>query len=603
MSIFRNFRENINLKLYSSKKRADKIYENWSFFMVLAGIFSFLEYHGFPQNNSFTKFFSYSFGSLLLIQIAKFTLGYIYSLKPREYFKLNRVELIVLLVAVSHSIMFLVGVRIDFIHELIAHNGDKIIEFTFFTQFYFTAIFLIEIGRVSERIPKINLSPPALLVSSFAVLILSGALLLMLPNMTTMQGSMPFYDALFTSTSASCVTGLIVVDTATYFTTKGQFVLMTLIQLGGLNIIAFALLFALISKRRIGIKHQTLIKENFDIGNIQESKTILKKVFAFSFSIEIIGAFFLFFSWKNEGIFTHLGEKLFNSIFHSVSAFNNAGFSTFTNGLGESFLSDHLLLQMTIVVLIILGSTGFTVIHEILRIGNLKAMLSGERLRFSLNTKIGLITPIILIVLGTISYLILEKDNTLNAMGTLESISNSIFQSVTTRTAGFNTVDIGQIGIPMLLIMMLMMYIGANPVSTGGGVKTNTIALLFISTFATIRGRKNIEIDKKQISYKALNKALIVLIFSISIIFISTILLSISDPDKKIIDLFFEEISAFATVGLTRGITSELSDFGRLVIMASMFLGRIGLLTLVYSLGIPSDSSKYEYPKAKVIIG
>jgi potassium uptake TrkH family protein len=603
MSLFRNFRENINLKLYSSKKRADKIYENWSFFMVFAGVFSFLEYHGFPNNNSFTNFFSYSFGSLLIIQIIKFVFGYIYSFNPKEYFTLNRIELFVLSIAVLHSVLFFVGIRIDFIHDLIAHNGDDVIEFTFFTQLYFAVIFFIEIARVSMRIPKINLSPPALLVSSFAALILGGALLLMLPNMTTMEGSMPFFDALFTSTSASCVTGLIVVDTATYFSAKGQFVLMMLIQLGGLNIIAFALLFALISKRRIGIKHQTLIKENFDIGNIQESKTILRKVFAFSFSIEIIGAIVLFFSWKNDGIFTHLGEKLFNSIFHSVSAFNNAGFSTFTNGLGENILSDHILLQLTIVFLIVMGSTGFTVIHEVIRLSKLKTLLSGGKIRLSLNTKIGLITPLLLIVIGTIAFLILEKDNTLNQMGTIERISNSVFQSVTTRTAGFNTVDIGQIGIPMLLIMMLMMYIGANPVSTGGGVKTNTIALLFISTFATIRGRKNIEIDKKQISYKALNKALIVLIFSISIIFISTILLSISDPDKKIIDLFFEEISAFATVGLTRGITSELSDFGKLVIMTSMFLGRIGLLTLVYSLGIPSDSSKYEYPKAKVIIG
>jgi potassium uptake TrkH family protein len=432
---------------------------------------------------------------------------------------------------------------------------------------------------------------------------MGGASLLMLPKMTTMEGSMPFFDALFTSISASCVTGLIVVDTATYFTTRGQFIIMLLIQLGGLNIISFATLFALMARRSVGIKYQSIIKDNFNIGSINESKVLIKKVFQFSFFIEIIGAIIIFISWGDDVHFNNLREKIFNSLFHAVSAFNNGGFSTFSNGLFEAPIRHQNLLHITIAFLIILGATGFTVLHEVFSLRQMKEVINKPWKKLSVNSKISLNTTAVLLILGTVAYIALEQNNTLEGMNYFDQFTAAFFQSVTTRTAGFNTVDIGAIGVPMTIFMLMLMYIGASPASTGGGIKTNTFTVLFMSAYSTMRGKKTIDIDMKTIGFDSVNKALLIFLFSVSVIFISVFILTITDSDKSILDLAFEEVSAFATVGLTRGITSDLSTGGRIVIMISMFVGRVGLLTLGYALSKQTISSDYKYPKAKIIIG
>lgn len=572
--------------------------------MVIAGLFTYLQYHGFPENEFLNTFLVYSFDSLIALQVIKYIVGYVYTYRPKEYFSNSPIELIVVLVVLTHGLITLLGFNIvEWIGMEFNFQGDKIHLKQYFEQIYFLLFFFIEIGRVSSRIPTIKLSPPKLLLLSFLGLITMGAFLLMLPKMTTIDGSMPFFDAFFTSISASCVTGLVVVDTSTYFTIRGQFIIMLLIQLGGLNIISFATLFALMARRSVGIKHQSIIQDNFNIGSIHESKTLIKKVFQFSFLIEIIGAVIIFFSWGDNIEFVNLRNKVFNSVFHSVSAFNNGGFSTFSNGLFENSIKHQNILQITIAFLIILGGTGFTVLHEVFNLRELKEKWNKPWKKLSVNSKISLNTSVVLIIVGTVAYLLLEQNHTLDGLNFADQITSAFFQSVTTRTAGFNTVDIGAISVPMVIFMLMLMYIGASPASTGGGIKTNTFTVLFMSAYSTIRGKKTIDIDKKTISFDSVNKALLIFLFSIFVIFISVFILTITDGDKAILDLAFEEVSAFATVGLTRGITSDLSTGGRIVIMISMFVGRVGLLTLGYALSKRLISSDYKYPKAKIIIG
>ena len=600
----KDLRELINIKLYDSKQKSETFLNGWSVFMVIAGAFTYLQYHGFPENEFLKTFLVYSFDSLIALQVFKYFIGYIYSFHPKEYFSNSKVELILVTVIIAHTIVTLLSFNIvQWIGNEFNFQGDAnhLKEYT--EQFYYIFFFFLEIGRVSTKIPTIKLSPPKLLLLSFFGLIIIGAFLLMLPKMTHIEGSMPFFDALFTSISASCVTGLIVVDTATYFTVRGQFIIMLLIQLGGLNIISFATLFALMARRSVGIKYQSIIQDNFSIGSINESKTLIKKVFQFSFFIEIVGAVIIFFSWGDEAHFPNLRAKIFDSIFHAISAFNNGGFSTFSDGLFEVSIRHQNLLQITIAFLIILGATGFTVLHEIFNLRELKEKWNKPWKKLSVNSKISLNTSIVLIVVGTIAYLLLEQNHTLEGLNLFDQITSAFFQSVTTRTAGFNTVDIGAISIPMVIFMLMLMYIGASPASTGGGIKTNTFTVLFMSAYSTLRGKKTIDIDKKTISFDSVNKALLIFLFSISVIFISVFILTITDGDKAILDLAFEEVSAFATVGLTRGITSDLSTGGRIVIMISMFVGRVGLLTLGYALSKRFISTDYKYPKAKIIIG
>ena len=602
--ILKNFRESINIKLYDTKEQSGVFLDRWSVFMVVAGLFTYLQYHGFPENDFLNIVLVYSFSSLIFLQVIKYFVGYIYSYHPKEYFSGSKIEFFLVLGVLVYVVLAILGFNIiEWFGTEFHFSGDSIHLKKYVEQLYFLSFFFIEVSRVSTRIPSIKLSPPNLLLISFFLLILLGALLLMLPKMTVMEGSMPFFDALFTSISASCVTGLIVVDTATYFTIRGQFIIMILIQLGGLNIISFATLFALMARRNIGIKYQSIIQDNFDIGSINESKSLIKKVFQLSFTIEIIGAIIIFFSWGDNVNFHNLRDKIFNSVFHSISAFNNGGFSTFSNGLFDSSIQHQNILQITIAFLIILGATGFPVLHEVISFKEMKELWNKPWKKLSVNSKISLNTTIVLIVLGTIAFMVLEQSHTLEGLSLVDQLTSAFFQSVTTRTAGFNTVDIGAISVPMVIFMLMLMYIGASPASTGGGIKTNTFTVLFMSAYSTLRGKKTIDIDKKTISFDSVNKALLIFLFSVSVIFLSVFALAISDGDKSILDLAFEEVSAFATVGLTRGITADLSSTGRIIIMISMFVGRVGLLTLGYALSKRTISSDYKYPKAKIIIG
>ena len=606
MSI-RSIREKINLALYDSKESVLKLFKLGSF-LIATFILSLLVYQfGFNPDQETKNWIIIAIKASFTFYILKYLIDILFSYEILKYLRATWFEglllFLILINAVSRllldqSILNWMG------HELELFNLENF--YMLFIQFYFFVLVGIELGKASTRLSLLKMNPPQLLTLSFSILIVVGTGMLMMPEMTREVEYMPFFEALFTSISASCVTGLIVVDTATYFTQKGHIILMLLIQLGGLNILSFATLFAVFSKKGLGIKHQTIIQDHFSSESLLSGKGLLRKIFFFSFLIEIIGIILLYFSWNPALNFQNVEEQLFYSIFHSVSAFNNAGFTLFTDGLHNSLIQNSFNIHIIIGILILFGAIGFPVIDDILSVDRIKKRIKNtfksSNLELKLNTRISLYTSIVLIIFGMIMFYFLEQNNSLNNMTIYSQLITSFFQSVT-RTAGFNTVDISLVGTPMLIIFIFLMFIGGAPGSFGGGIKTSTFTLIIYSAINTIRGQKRIEIGKKTISPKLLHKAFSIFLFASSAIFISIFILSISDSEKGLMPIAFEAVSAFSTVGLSTGITPDLSYVGKVVIMICMFVGRIGTLTLAFALSNKMNSHNYEYPNAHITVG
>lgn len=603
MSI-QSIREKINLALYDSKDGVLKLFKIGSF-LIATFILSLLIYQfGFNPSQETKDWILIAINASFIFYILKYFIDILYSYEPLTLIRNSWFEgtllLLILINAISPlffelSLLNWIGNQLELFH---LENF-----YILFIQFYFFILVGVELGKASTQISFLKMSPPRLLILSFILLILVGTGLLMMPEMTAEVHSMPFFDALFTSISASCVTGLIVVDTATYFTQKGHIILMLLIQLGGLNIISFATLFAIFSKKGLGIKHQTILQENFSSESLLSGKGLLRKIFLFSFLMEMSGMILLYFTWNPQLKFPHVEEQFFYSLFHSVSAFNNAGFSLFTDGLHEHIIQNSYSMHLVLAGLIFFGAVGFPVIEDLFNIERIKKTLKTPWLGLKLSTRISFYTSLILIAFGMLMFYFLEQQNTLNGISLEGQLITSFFQSMTTRTAGFNTVDFSLIGTPMLIIFIFLMFIGASPGSTGGGIKTSTFTLIIFSAINTIRGQKRIEIGKRTISPELLHKAFSIFLFSASAIFLAIFILSITDGEKGIMPIAFEAVSAFSTVGLSTGITADLSFVGKLVIMICMFVGRIGTLTLAFALSSKMKSHNYEYPKAHLMVG
>lgn len=435
-----------------------------------------------------------------------------------------------------------------------------------------------------------------LLVYGFLFIILVGTLMLMLPGATLDGQGLSFINALFTSTSAVCVTGLIVVDTATHFTLFGEIVIMTLIQLGGIGIVTMATFLFLYISGGLGVAHMNVIKNVVAEENTNLLSLTLKRVIAFIFVVEAIGAVVYYFSWSVP--FDSTGQRVLFSVFHSISAFCNAGFSLFTNSLADRVNALNPYINITTMLLIVLGGLGFTSAWEIIY---KKVTRSHWRNRLSIHTRTVLVTTSVLILSGAGLFLALEWNNTLAGYSFGNKVMISFFQSITTRTAGFNTVDTGAIGVSATLVMCILMFIGGSPASTAGGIKTTTFAVLMRSISTTVRGYSRMEFFKRTVPNHIVFQAMSVVLLALTCVSVSTILLTITE-DLPFLDLLFEEISAFATVGLSRGITSELSSWGKFIITVSMFWGRVGILTFTVAFAKKADNRKYKYPEETLMI-
>lgn len=434
----------------------------------------------------------------------------------------------------------------------------------------------------------------------FLSIIIIGTILLLLPWSTTEPGFSNPITALFTATSAVCVTGLIVEDTGTYYTGFGQLVIVILIQLGGLGYMTASTFLLLLLGRKFRLKEKLAIQQSLDRPGMAGVLYLVKSIIATTLIVEITGIMLLMLVFSRD-----YGQPLalWLSVFHSISAFNNAGFSVFSDSLVQYARSP--LVNLVITLLIIIGGIGYQVMME--SYYWMRARLSGssERRVFSLHFKIATTTTIFLLVFGTLIFLITEfsNPNTWGSFNFGEKVLAAWFQSVTTRTAGFNTIDIGQMTSAGLYITILLMFIGASPGSTGGGIKTTTFRVLLNTAQTVVQGRQQVLSYQRQIPIELVFKSVGVIITSILIVMAGTIMICISDPNISAIQILFEVVSAFATVGLSTGITASLSGFAKLILILIMYVGRVGLLLILNAIIGEVKPTNVRYPEEELLVG
>ncbi|MDU4892043.1 TrkH family potassium uptake protein [Clostridium culturomicium] len=441
-------------------------------------------------------------------------------------------------------------------------------------------------------------TPVQIIAMGFAAIILIGAFLLSLPIATIDGVKTPFIDCIFTSTSAVCVTGLVTVDTGTYWSYFGKTVIMLLIQIGGLGFMSFATLIALIAGKRITLKERLLIRESISLTSLQGIVRFARYILTFTFSIELIGALLLSIQFIPE---FGLGKGIYYSIFHAVSAFCNAGFDLMGGYSSVTGYSGNALIILTLSALIIIGGLGFYVWDDLY---NYKI-----NRRLSLQTKVVISMSLFLIVFGFVMFFIFEYSNpaTLKEMSMKDKLLSAFFASVSPRTAGFNSIDLAGMSMASVLLTIILMFIGGSPGSTAGGIKTSTAGVLLLTVMSVIKGREDTEVFRKKISKETVYKAFAVVVIALGLVFTVTILLTITESGAGVPfeQYLFEATSAFGTVGLTMGLTQKLTAIGKIIVAITMYAGRIGPLTLLVAIAIRSDNktNSIKYPEGKILVG
>lgn len=439
---------------------------------------------------------------------------------------------------------------------------------------------------------KLENNPPAVLTVGFLFMILTGSFLLFLPFSSINLNFTNYLDCLFIATSSVCVTGLSTINITTEFNYIGKFVIMLLIQVGGLGFMTMATMVAMILREKITLKDRLVIQEQMGVSRLSGMVKLIRYVIYSTFVIEFIGAVLLSFVFVPK-----YGLKgIFYSIFHSISAFCNAGFDI----LGDSSLvvfSKNPYVLLIISSLIVIGGLGFNVYVDIKK-------FKFKIKKYSIHSKIVLVMTVSLLVIGTVLFFVLEYYNTktIGNYGFVDKLINSFFQSVTTRTAGFYSVDQTMFTESSSILSILLMFIGGSPASTAGGLKTTTIFLLIITTISFIKNNDDIEVFKRRISFSSVNRAVGLLVISLSLVFVVAFTLGLIEKFKYI-DLLFETVSAFATVGLSKNLTPHLKDLTKMILILLMFIGRVGPLTIIFSFYNKVHKKKFRYAKENVIVG
>jgi len=453
------------------------------------------------------------------------------------------------------------------------------------------------------------LNPAQLFIFSFMGLIIIGSLLLMLPK-ATYQG-IRFVDALFTSTSAVCVTGLIVVDTSSYFTSFGQTIIMLLIQAGGLGILTFASYFSYFFKGSSTYENQLALNDMINFEKISQVFTTVKRILVITFFIESIGAALIFVNLNNT-LIPSFSDRIYFSVFHSISAFCNAGFSTLPSSMMEAEYVYNYPLQLIILAIFVFGGLGFPIVINLIR--NLKHLIARYILWFidkesnyqlwilTLSDKINLITTSILIVLGTMIIYIKEYYNVLENHSGIGKFVTALFTATTPRTAGFNSIEFSDLHFSSTIIIIFLMWVGASPASTGGGIKTSTFAIATLNYLSLARGKNKIEAFQREVANISIRRAFAVMSLSLFVIGSSIFLISHYDSHIPLLDIAFESFSAYSTVGLSLGITGNLSSESKMVLITTMLIGRVSMLTILIAFFKKVKQPNYYYPSDEILI-
>ena len=522
------------------------------------------------------------------------------------------------------------------------------------TQIYILVSLVLHAANLNVAVAESGISPPILLLGSFLLLCLVGSGLLMLPA-AVQPGSYArwwYPDALFTAVSATCVTGLIVVDTGQHFTPFGQTVILVLIQLGGLGLMLFGTVFAMLVGRALSVRGSTAMGEMLSTDNVGQIKRVAIFVVLATLLFELVGAILLYPMFAaprvigSEVIHVPTIKAVWDSIFHSVSSFCNAGFSLYSDNMMEGVrqgwqtpLRDRPQMLCVLAPLIVLGGLGFPVLHDCFFFTRNAAVRlwhrvrgtvgtglhNAPRLKLSLHTKIVLSTSAILLVGGMgvlllvepptgdtggrigkskiVDHLVPRRRNDWTSSTPNQRIKGAVFQSITARTAGFNTVDMSELSNAGKLTMCALMTVGGSPASTAGGMKTVTLALLLLAAWSVLMRREDVEIYHRSLPRQLVRKAVTLAVLYLLLVFVVTVLLSVAMREEKFIDVLFEACSACGTVGLSTGVTKRLNLMGKYVVIAGMFIGRLGLITVLLALTSRLRHVKYTYPHEHVIIG
>jgi trk system potassium uptake protein TrkH len=444
-----------------------------------------------------------------------------------------------------------------------------------------------------------HFSPARIFVLSFAGVIITGAILLWFPFSAT-KGNLRFVDALFTSTSGVCVTGLVVVDVGKDLSTLGQVITIFLFQIGGLGIITFSTVFFVLMGRGISFKGRDIVQSTFLHTPRRDFIVIAKAVLVFTFIIESLGTLLLFIRFSND---FPIGTALYHAVYNAISAFNNCGYSLFSDNL-MGYQGDPIV-NLTIMGLIVLGGIGFIVQYEVL------SKLRGIQKKLSVHSKIVIITTSVLILSGAMLFYVFERDHIIKDVPVMNKILASFFQSVTPRTAGFNTVDIGLLTNATILLMIVLMFIGASPGSTGGGVKTTSAALLVMMIWNRLKGNEEVNIFNRTVPREIMSRTISIIFASaFSVAIITSVLLIFGEgklPQTEsrhfFVEYLFDTVSAFGTVGLSMGITPKLNDLQKYALILMMFVGRVGPLTLAFSLSRSTGGKGLTYAEEGVMVG
>lgn len=511
---------------------------------------------------------------------------------------------------------FVIGIMlvVFFLPVYIVSYGDTFEYYLYQTsgiQMFAFFLFFLELSRMEINLLIKVLNPAQLFMVSFAFIIFAGAVFLMMPMATTFP--INFTDALFTSTSAVCVTGLTVVDTATRYTFLGKFVILALIQIGGIGVMTITSFFGIFFKEKSSLREQSMLRDYLSEDSFDAILKTLMKVVLITLLIEAVGATFVYFSLEKNALGS-ASDNLKFSIFHSISAFCNAGFSTLTDNLYDVRVRTNYNVHFWIANLIVLGGIGFPVLLNLYQYCKCQVIWLIDYFRtrrpyvhrvnmITMNSKIVMLTTFLLLVFGTLLFLFFEAEYTQRGMDTKARLVMSYFQSVTPRTAGYNTFSMMALSTPSILIMIFLMWIGASPVSTGGGIKTSTFALSILNVFRIMKGKNHIEVNRYEIHEYSVNKAFAIITISIFTIVLGSFGIFVFDGKYGILKIIFECFSAFGTVGLSLDLTPKLTAPSKYILITLMYLGRMGSITLLLSLIKRfGNSSLYRYPKENLII-
>ncbi|TGL63343.1 TrkH family potassium uptake protein [Leptospira sarikeiensis] len=523
-------------------------------------------------------------------------LSFIFTLTSyRSYLSLHKVEVFVFLIVI---LQFFFEEKIESIISSSQQRTEEVV-----LLFLSVSQLTLAFGGFAHFLRRARLSlgkvsPSLVMTGSFALLILIGTAALCLPRAETRN--IPIVDLFFTAVSAVCVTGLSTIDVSRDLTGTGQVILMILVQLGGLGLMTLTVFFALVLEGQVSVTEKLIIKDLFSQETIGRAGSILKQVAYQTFAIEGIGSVLLYFTYpRNIG----LSEKdlLFHSVFHSITAFCNAGFALFPKGLAETYFKGSYSFLSVVMILIVFGGLGFPTMNQIFK--KMRFNEESFRSRFSLGSKLILWTTVFLLLFGWISYWILELNFTLKGLSWYDQAFHSLFYSVTTRTAGFNTLEISSMGIPMVFVSLFLMWVGASPNSTGGGIKTSTFALSVLQFYQFFTGKERVDIFGRTVAESSLSRASVAIVLSMFVIFLGILFLICFEKPLPFLDICYEVVSAYGTTGLTRGITSMFDAPGKLLICVVMFVGRVGVLTVLLAFVPKRKPRRYWYPEEYVVVG